>query len=302
MKTLLIVALALVCTLPGQRFRTGVDAVRVDVLVTQGRRPVTGLTAADFEVKDRGVLQAVEAVTVADIPIDMIVSLDTSASVAGEMLEQLKSGVSSALTTLGPKDRAALLTFSSEVRLVQDWSGDVKTLDGSVKALTAGGGTSLWDSVFTALTLLEPNPDVRRLCMVFSDGDDTSSWLPRAAVLEKARRSDAVIYSVETRNEAPGARRVLNYRSGITLSKSGGETGNEAPFLEDLADSTGGAVLNANRSGQLRNVFKEIVTEFRTRYVLTYQPKGVEGPGWHPIEVKLRGKSGSVRARRGYNR
>ena len=48
MKSLLILALALLGIVPGQRFRTGVDAVRVDVLVTQGRHPVTGLSAADF--------------------------------------------------------------------------------------------------------------------------------------------------------------------------------------------------------------------------------------------------------------
>jgi Ca-activated chloride channel family protein len=285
----------------GQRFHATIDAVRVDVLVTDGRRPVPGLTAADFELRDRGVPQVVDSVTLADVPIDMMVALDTSGSVAGGVLEQLKDGVSAAFATIGRQDRAALVAFSSEVRLMQNWTADARQLEGASRALTANGGTSLWDAVFSSLTLHEPTPGTRRLLLVFSDGDDTSSWLPRNAVVEKAKRSDAVIYAVELRSGPPEDPSILHYRPGIELSPGDAFTGMEAPFLEELADASGGTVYRTT-SGELRNAFKQIVSEFRTRYVLTYQPKGVDSPGWHPIEVRLKGKRGAVRARRGYSR
>ena len=303
MKPLLLVVLCLAAAAPsGQRFRSNVDAVHVDVLVTDGRRPVTGLTAADFELRDRGVPQVVNSLSMTDVPIDMIITLDTSGSVAGATLDHLKAGVSAAVETLGPKDRGALVTFDSEIRLLQGWTPDAKVLAAPIKDLTATGGTSLIDSVFTGLTLHEPKPEVRRLLLVFSDGDDTSSWLPRHAVVDKARRSDAVVYAVELKSDSPPAFGVLNYRSGILLSKSAVETGMEVPFLEEIADTTGGTVYSTTRTGELRNAFKQIVTEFRTRYVLTYQPQNVDTPGWHPIEVKLKNRSGTVRARRGYAR
>ena len=44
------------------------------------------------------------------------------------------------------------------------------------------------------------------------------------------------------------------------------------------------------------------MTEFRTRYLLTYTPRGVDAGGWHPIEVRLKNKKGKVTARRGYMR
>jgi hypothetical protein len=46
----------------------------------------------------------------------------------------------------------------------------------------------------------------------------------------------------------------------------------------------------------------QIVTEFRTRYLITYTPRGVDRGGWHPIEVKLKNKPGKITARRGYLR
>jgi hypothetical protein len=36
------------------------------------------------------------------------------------------------------------------------------------------------------------------------------------------------------------------------------------------------------------------------RYVLRYEPAGVERAGWHRIEVRLRGQKGVVQTRRGY--
>jgi VWFA-related protein len=284
------------------QFRSGVDAVRVDVLVTDGRRPVAGLTTDDFEIRDSGVVQTIEAVAIADIPISMMVALDLSQSVKGDTLDQLKKGVDAALAALEPRDRAALVTFSSDVRLRRDWTGDVETLRATVGGLGAAGGTSLWDAAFTALTFRDPTPTVRRLVLVFSDGDDTSSWLPRGSVVDKARRTDAVVYSVEMTSGRAAGRRLLHYRSGVELAASDRTAWIESPFLEDLAEATGGDTYKTTNSGDLRQAFTRILTEFRTRYLLTYSPQGVDKTGWHPIEVKLKNKKGKVTARRGYLR
>jgi VWFA-related protein len=284
------------------QFRSGVDAVRVDVLVRDGRRPVAGLTTDDFEIRDSGVVQTIEAVAIADIPISMMVALDLSQSVQGDTLDQLKKGVDAALAALEPRDRAALVTFSSDVRLRHDWTGDVETLRATVGGLGAAGGTSLWDAAFTALTFRDPTPTVRRLVLVFSDGDDTSSWLPRGSVVDKARRTDAVVYSVEMTSGGAARRRLLHYRSGVELAASDRTAWIESPFLEDLAEATGGDTYKTTNTGDLRQAFTRILTEFRTRYLLTYVPQRVDKTGWHPIEVKLKNKKGEVTARRGYQR
>ena len=100
-----------------QTFRASVDAVRVDVLVTDGNRPVGGLKGDDFELRDNGVLQKIDAVAMEDVPLSAMFALDVSASVRDEPLTHLKQAASAAIFALKPSDRAALLTFSEQLRL-----------------------------------------------------------------------------------------------------------------------------------------------------------------------------------------
>ena len=69
-----------------------------------------------------------------------------------------------------------------------------------------------------------------------------------------------------------------------------------------LAIESGGSVMPAEGSGEIRATFERVVVEFRSRYVITYTPRGVEAAGWHPLQVTLKGRSGRVTARRGYLR
>ena len=98
-----------------QTFRVSVDAVRVDVLVLDGNRPVGGLTAADFELSDSGVAQRIDAITFEDVPLSVMLALDASGSVRGAPLEHLKDAAAAVTGLLKPGDRAALLTFAEEV-------------------------------------------------------------------------------------------------------------------------------------------------------------------------------------------
>jgi hypothetical protein len=73
-------------------------------------------------------------------------------------------------------------------------------------------------------------------------------------------------------------------------------------FLEIVAEDSGGDLLHATASADLPGAFARVVADFKSRYLLTYSPRGVPGGGWHPIDVRLRGVSGTVTARRGYSR
>ena len=161
-----------------QPFRAAVDAVRVDVLVTDRNRPVAGLTAADFILLDNGVPQQIEAIHFEDVPVSMLLALDASASVAGSPLMDLKEAARAALETLDSGDRAALLTFSAELTLRADWSNDRNQVMRAIADTRAGGGTSLSDAAYAAMTIRDAEPGRRALVLLFTDGDDTTSWLP----------------------------------------------------------------------------------------------------------------------------
>jgi VWFA-related protein len=280
-----------------QRFRTSAEGVRIDLLVTDGHRPIAGLQRDDFILLDQGVRQDIETIAIEDIPVSMMLTLDVSESVAGQKLRALVDGVNAAASALGPRDRSALLTFSEEIKLRTPWSAGGSAIIKTLPSLSAGGATSLVDAGFAAMTLRDDLPDRRHLVILFTDGDDTSSWLSWRGLLDRAQRTDVVVYGVTHRSWQTTRDRSLPL---IAFVSRDGEPPEDV--LESLADVTGGRVLTSRNLDDLRDAFTSIVREFRSRYVLTYTPKNVETTGWHPIEVKLKQRKGTIKARRGYTR
>lgn len=288
------------------RFRSGAEVVLVDIEVMRNGRPVTGLTADDFELTDSGVRQAVQAVSLADQPLSIVLALDVSASVQGEPLEDLKRAALKAADALRPDDESALLTFSQRVALRAGWAKERAVLSDAVSTLTGSGLTALYDAVFASMALRERAAG-RAVLIVFSDGYDTASWLEGPAVIQAARRSDMVVYAVFAGME-------LAARPGQSGLRSAGDVEflhrafQAEPglfrfaFLEELTSDTGGELIQVSSSRDLSPVFARIVEAFRTRYLVTYTPTGVPASGWHPIEVKLKRAAGDVRARKGYSR
>ena len=111
------------------------EAVRVDALVTDRGKIVTGLGAANFEVRDNGVLQTIDLVSFQQIPLNVILALDASASVSGERLTHLQGAGQTLLDRLTKDDRSALLTFSHSVLLREALTGET---DRVRKALVDG--------------------------------------------------------------------------------------------------------------------------------------------------------------------
>lgn len=256
-------------------FSAGVDAIRLDVLVINRDRVVLGLEAADFEVRDNGILQDVKLVSSEKLPLNVILALDTSGSVAGEPLDHLRSAARTLLARLDAGDKAGLVTFSHEVRLREGLTQDVERLGRALASVKPRGETALIDGSYVAL--MQGETDIGRdLLIVFSDGVDTSSWLTESQVLDAARRSDAVIYGVAVRGTV------------------------EPDFLGRLTRIAGGALFEVDSTRDLTGVFVDILDEFRNRYLLSYSPQGVSNEGWHRLEVKVKGRRGVARVRSGY--
>jgi len=297
-----IAVLVVICVAAGeaaaQRFRSGVEVVRVDALVTEGGRAITGLKADDFQLRDNGVLQAIDSVAVDEAPISMLLALDTSNSVEGPTLDHLKQAAVTAVDALSPNDRVAVMTFANAVTLRADWSAATAATRTAIASAESGGATSLYDAGYAALTLQDSLPGRRSYILLFSDGGDTSSWLPASATLERARRSDAVVYVVTRRTPRPDVR--LEYRSGIELWTPASRPPSDSPAMIQLAAITGGHVVVFERADELRAAFAAVVSQFRSRYLLAYRPRDVESAGWHSIDLKLTRGRATVTARRGY--
>jgi VWFA-related protein len=256
-------------------FKVKTEEVRIDMLVTDHGKPVTGLGKTDFEVFDNGVPQKIEFVGFQQTPIDSILVFDMSASVAGESFESLKNAGSRFLDALEKDERAALVTFGDIVSLGSPLSNDIKRVKNALDYATPIGDTSLMDACYAGLMLAESRSS-RPLLVVFSDGLDTFSWLSGDMVLEVAKRSNAVVYAV-----------------------SAGRPPNHA-FLSDLSKMTGGSLFDIESTRDTGSVFLNILEEFRQRYLLTYAPFGVSKGGWHELKIRVKGRNVDIKARPGY--
>ena len=292
-------ALALACVAGGdaQKFRSGVDVVRVDALVTEGNRVVTGLNAADFELRDNGALQTIDAIELESMPLTLTFVLDTSGSVAGGKMAHLTSAVDLILRGLREQDRVGLVTFSHRVWQRLPLTSDLQSVRNVLTEANVAGGTSLNDAVYAGLALSE-SQETRSLVLVFSDGMDTSSWLGHATVERAARRADAVVYGVAV---AGTELAVIDVGQGRSVRIRPEYLPGQTDFLDAIASATGGRVIKADETANLPKAFEEILQEFRPRYLITYSPAS-DAAGWHTIDLKVKGRRAEVKARRGYER
>jgi VWFA-related protein len=272
-------------------FRSATELVSVDVLVTDDRQSVLGLTAGDFELIDNGIPQTIDQLYVEQLPVNVVMVLDTSGSVLGERLAALKTGARSVIEMLRPNDRAAILTFSSRLDMPAALTGDRAALLRAVTELTAAGGTALRDGAYAGLVLRGAD-NTRTLMLLFSDGIDSSSILSESHLMAIARRSNAIVYAIGVQETHRPRRRgqVFQQVTAVTDDR----------FLAALASETGGRFFHAEQHRDIERTFARVFKEFSQRYVLGYTPRGVSQAGWHEVDVRLKNRRGTVLARRGY--
>jgi Ca-activated chloride channel family protein len=275
------------------RFKIGVEVVRLDVSVTRGGQPVGGLSAADFTVTDNGVPQQVE-VEVDSLPLSVLLVLDTSGSVAGERLSHLVKAAMALVVALRPGDRAALVTFSHDVRVRVPLTADVGRLASVLSSLAGRGQTAIRDAVFAALQL-RPDDDSRPVVLVFSDGRDNASFLSAADTLTAARRAGVVVHAISLGDEEPAEL----VRPGLPVP-SFRQDAVTSTFIERLVTAAGGRQWQATASADLQPLFLRALAEMRARYLLSFYTRGAASEGWHDLKVTLTRTRGDITARPGY--
>jgi VWFA-related protein len=256
-------------------FSSKIEAVRVDVLVTDNGQPVRGLGPGDFEIVDNGVPQVVDLVSFDEVPLNVILALDMSDSVAGDRLDQLRGAGGRVLGALKTGDQAALVAFSHAVQLGARLTGDLASVQAALAAAQSSGQTALIDGTYAGIMVGESDAG-RALLIVFSDGVDTASWLRGDAVLDTARRADVVVYGV----------------SVVSRLKP--------EFLREITSLTGGRLFEIEKTTNLASTFLGILEEFRHRYLVSYTPRGVSKDGWHKLDVRVKNRRTTIKARPGY--
>jgi VWFA-related protein len=257
-------------------FRATVERVRLDAMITDRGRPITGLTAADFEVKDNDRIVTGVEVEPIDDPVGVAIALDLGRGAREDGLKELVAACEALARALEPRDQAWLLTFSSTFALKAGPTNDADVLRRVLADVKMTGGSAMWDTLFGGVSLAAGRPG-RALVLLFTDGVDRASWMTERKSVDVLRRADVVVSGIRP----PGVLYGFN-------------------ALEAAANATGGRVLYAQRGVKLDTQFVDLLREFRTGYVISYPPAPSTKGGWHEVDVKLKGRRGTVRVREGY--
>lgn len=281
---------------PSTVFRSTASLVALNVTVTDGGKVVTGLSRGDFEVYEDGVQQQVRFFESAAVPIDVILLLDTSASMRQRMAA-VHDAARSFMMMLRPGDRGAVVAFNDNVQVLQPLTSDASAIESAISGTTARGSTSLNNAIYIALKTFgraaTDGGEVRRQAIaVLSDGEDTSSLVTAEDVVSLARKTGVNIYTIGLQSEFAGLRK-----------NSGRRYFSDAEYsLKALANETGAQAFFPSSVAELKSVYRAISEELESQYSIGYAPSNSRPDGrFRRIVVRVTADpSFRPRARAGY--
>ena len=260
------------------QFASGVNVVEVYATVTDAKGvPVTGLRQEEFTIRESGEPQQIATFAVGEFPLSVAIALDRSFSMTGERLATAKSAARVFLGELRPDDESMVIAIGSRTEVLAPLSRDRQPQLSALASLDAFGTTGLYDAIVAAIDAIQPARG-RKALVVLSDGSDRYSTTTAAEALERARRSDVLMYPVALGRARPEA-------------------------FAELAALTGGRSFHLRDARTLPATLRGIALELRHQYLLGYSPSKpiVAGSNeWRSIALSVRRPGLTVRARDGY--
>jgi VWFA-related protein len=221
-----------------------------------------------------------------NLPLRVGVVIDASTSIRSRFQFEQQSATEFLLQILKAKsDQAFVMGFDSTATIQQDWTNNIDALEAGVNRLRPGGGTALFDAVYTAcrdklLTERGPEP-VRKAIVLISDGDDDQSRVYQEEAIKECQRAETIIYSIST---------------NWTPSRGKGDD-----VLTKLSEETGGQVFFPPSVEEMTKSFTSIEEELRSQYSLVYTPADFKYNGaFRPIYLYCNDRRYQARAKKGY--
>ncbi|MGA2807918.1 MAG: VWA domain-containing protein [Terracidiphilus sp.] len=221
-----------------------------------------------------------------NLPLRVGIVIDASTSIRTRFQFEQQSATEFLLQILKARsDRAFVMGFDVTPTVTQDWTNNIDGLETGINRLRPGGGTALFDAVYTAcrdklLTERGPEP-VRKAMVLISDGDDNQSRVHPDEAIKECQRADTIIYAIST---------------NWTPSRGQGDR-----VLGQMAEATGGQVFFPPSVEEMSNSFHDIEEELRSQYALTYTPADFKEDGaFRTIYLYCNDRRYMVRARKGY--
>lgn len=282
--TMLLVAVTGAIAQEQPLFKAGVKTVAIyATVVDDSGRLIPDLQREDFTVLDNGKPVEITLFSNEPQPFSAVVMLDTSASMTTN-LKLLKRAAEEFVLRLLPVDRAQVGAFNDKIQMSGTFTNDRDDLVSALADLQFGNPTRMNDAVATSLDALQ-GVDGRRVILLFTDGEDTSSRTRFRTVLERARDEDVMVYGIGLESELFNGQRVERTRPSRDVRR--------------IAEETGGGYFELEESAELARTFTRVAQELRSQYLIGFAPAALDNKV-HKLEVKVNKPGMNPRARRSY--
>jgi VWFA-related protein len=273
---------------PAPVFRSESDLVVLHVNVFDGRSDaVPNLPQSAFQVAEDGQPQAITFFNNVDVPVAVGLVVDNSGSMITRR-GMVLAGTRAFAQSSHDEDELFAIVFNENVRLglpeTVAFTRSRPQIEAALTRFQSGGRTALHDAVVAGLEHLQEATHQKRVLVVLSDGEDNASQHSADDMLERARRSDALIYVVST-------------------AELGTNIGNPR-LLKKLAGMSGGVAYTPDSEAEVVEAFTEIAQNIRRGYSIGYAPTNAAHDGrYRRVKVTVRApglRNLSVSARDGY--
>lgn len=274
---------------PQAVFKSESDLVMLHVNVFNGRSDaVPDLPQGAFTVFEDEQRQVITFFSGADVPVTVGLVLDISSSMITRLPMVIAGGDAFARSS-PPEDELFTLHFNEHIRFGLPagvpFTSNQTLLKAALQRYGAGGRTAFHDAVIAGLDHLEFATHQKRVLVVLSDGEDNASRRSEDAMVERARDSNAIIYTVSNANR----------RLGLA---------GDAGILRKLASVTGGEAYFPDTDKKVVESFDTIAANIRRGYLIGYVPTNTAHDGAYrnvKVAVRMPGQNTlRVRSRDGY--
>jgi VWFA-related protein len=274
---------------PTPTFRITSNEVYLVFAVTDKRGHfIRDLKQSDFALLDdnKAPTQVYSFTQQTNLPLRVGILIDTSTSIRNRFQFEQQAATGFLLQIMRPTtDRAFVEGFDVTPDYKQDWTNNLDQLSMGIDALRPGGGTALYDAVYSAcrdkLLMARGQEPVRKAIVLVSDGDDNQSHAYLEDAIKECQRAETNIYAIST---------------DVSPSRDRGDD-----VLEKMAVATGGKAFFPQSLEDMPNSFKQIQDELRSQYALVYKPADFKADGaFRPIYLFCLDRKYTVRVRQGY--
>jgi VWFA-related protein len=290
------------------RLNTDLVVLDVQVLHRKTGEIINGLKPADFELYEDGVRQEITHFSQDKLALSVILLMDLSGSVS-PVLRDIQSGALLALERLKDQDEVAVIAFSSETQLVQDFTRDrrliVQKIGHIEKTPVIGQGTSLFEGLRDSANHMgkASNPTSRRVIVVITDNiawDYNYTGLTEKEVSDRIIESGSMVCGLIVEGAMTRTERIFDW------NRPGKDIYRRRMTVDPFANQTGGEVIRAQKT-EVNPRLALLIDHLRTRYSLGFSPKREQADGqFRTIKLGLTAEAQKrlgdlvVRTRQGY--